>query len=1042
MGIEAGRDIRDMARDGLGDLYVEAATMALDTQTPQSFSYQLTVGDREVSREVRLGPAGEDEVLVLVRDLTALHRSEEAREESEQRFRAIFDAQFEVIVLLDPDGSIVDVNRAAWGLLGVRAEQVRGRALWDVASWQGEGAARLREAVQQAADGSFVRYNTEVESPHGRTTVLDVSIKPVYDGEEEVSLLIIEGRDISENIQIRDEMRRMREMQQALRQNEMRYRRLFQAAADAVLVYQLDGEGAPQPFLDFNDAALRLYGYSKDELSAMTVTDLVAPEAFSVPEALDRLNADGMARFDSLHIARDGTRIPVETLAHLFDLGGKTTVLALCRDVTARKASEDALRQQARVLQTVSDVNAVLAAELDVERLAQVVVDAGTFLSHAAFGAFFYDIDRAGRVPRMAVAGAPRGAFEPFARTRATRLFRPSGRHITRVDDLVGHPHLASMLAFDGLPGGLQALRSVLTAPIVARSGEVIGGLLFGHGDAAHFTERDEQLIDGIAHQAAIAIENARLFEEAQHEIEERRRAEAALEEAKESAELASRAKSAFLASMSHELRTPLNAVIGYSELLQEEAEDAGMSDFLPELEKIRAAGRQLLALVNDVLDLSKIEAGKMELHLSSFDLCMLAAEVAGTVQPLVEKNGNALSVTCDESMGLVHADAIKVRQILFNLLGNASKFTHDGEVSLEIRRDAGAGEIIFYIRDSGIGMTEEQVAHLFEAFYRGERTDVQYEGTGLGLAITARLIHMMGGRIDVKSAPGQGSTFTVYLPARVDQATRAADAAEDVAPRPDAHITVTPGDHTVLVIDDDDAARDLVSQYLRKEGFQVVAAASGEEGLELARRVKPVAITTDVMMPGMDGWDVLAAIKDDPDLADTPVVVMTIGNGAHRAYALGAAEFMTKPIDRKRLGSIVARFCAQPGACSVMIVEDDEAMRNLLARAVESYGYAVVEAHTGRHALQHMVTERPRVILTDLMMPEMNGFELIEELGKHDEWKQIPIVVMTSKDLTADDRSRLTGCVETVLEKGRYSRDELLREISRIAYSHASRTS
>jgi signal transduction histidine kinase/CheY-like chemotaxis protein len=544
---------------------------------------------------------------------------------------------------------------------------------------------------------------------------------------------------------------------------------------------------------------------------------------------------------------------------------------------------------------------------------------------------------------------------------------------------------------------------------------------------------------------------HAELLVLAMEDVTERRRAEAEVAKAKDAAEAANRTKSLFLANMSHELRTPLNAILGFSEMLQEEAVERHLTDFDADLQKISSSGRQLLGLINDILDLSKIEAGKMELRLESFDICTLIDEVASTIQSQVAKNDNSLEITCDREIGSMRADLGKVRQGLFNLASNAAKFTHQGQIKIEAERQDmdGSDWIVFRISDTGIGLSSDQIVRLFQPFTQADAsTTRRFGGTGLGLALTRRFCQMMNGDVSVHSVPGEGSVFTIMLPAAISEtASELVDAmsgreAPELAHDPaEADDDTLPAGTCVLVIDDDPLQRDLMQRYLRKEGYTVRTASGGAQGLRLAQKLRPAAITLDVMMPDMDGWTVLAALKADVALRDIPVIMLTMVDDPVRGFTLGASDYATKPVNRRRLTRILQKYTCLTPPCPVLVIDDDPSARDLTRAMLEKEGWAVTEAENGIEALASMERKRPSLIFLDLMMPEMDGFAFAAEVGRRPEWRSIPIVVVTSQDLTSEDRRRLNGHVEKILRKHGDSRESLLEQVrDLLAGSNAAR--
>ncbi|MBZ0316080.1 MAG: response regulator [Anaerolineae bacterium] len=501
----------------------------------------------------------------------------------------------------------------------------------------------------------------------------------------------------------------------------------------------------------------------------------------------------------------------------------------------------------------------------------------------------------------------------------------------------------------------------------------------------------------------------------------------------------ANRAKSTFLANMSHELRTPLNAILGYTGLMLASKYGPVTEQQQDRMQRVIDNGQHLLGLINDVLDLSKIEAGKMELYLETFSVTELLETVANTGRPLVEKNNNVLEVMqYSTNLGAMHADLTKVRQVLSNLVSNAAKFTQNGKITLSAasRYTHGMEYLVFQVEDTGIGIAPSQIDNVFKEFTQADSsTTRKYGGTGLGLAICRHFSLMMGGDVKVESELGKGSTFTVTLPRRVIDPTVKPPTPIQEAPAPIPLPVETPSasatkNVTILVIDDDSAVREMMEHYLTKEGFKVVTASGGREGLRLAKELHPTVITLDVMMPDIDGWGVLALLKADPEIGHIPVVMVTIVDDRKIGFTLGASDYITKPLRAEILLKTLRKYSCENPPCPVMVVEDDTSTRTMVREILESEGWRVSEAENGKIALQVMAENRPAVIVLDLMMPEMDGFQFIEAMREHEEWRRIPIVVVTALDLSSDDRQRLNGYVQKVIQKGQYRREELLKQV------------
>lgn len=793
---------------------------------------------------------------------------------------------------------------------------------------------------------------------------------------------------------------------------------LIEAMALPVFVKETDGR-----YIGVNRAWEEFFGRSRDAVVDRTVREAHPedPELAQLMDAREQALLDGWgdARCDAVVTAAHGEKRATTWCMSTFmradgNVGGiigtlidNTQARRLARDREMEYAvtrvlseAETAPEALAKVLQTIcNSLGWACGAHWRWDEAAQVLrCNASWHAENGGLAAFINaSFKTVHEAPAWSEDGTPR---------QAGGLVRRAWGKASPVSirDVSADPTFRR-----GAAAAKAGLRSAFAFPVMAGS-HPLGVMEFYSRDIGEPDEQQLRIMDAIGRQVGQFVRR--------RESEERSLA----------LEAASSNKSQFLANMSHELRTPLNAIIGYSELLMEDVPGEGAQ---ADLRKIHAAGRHLLELINDVLDLSKIEAGRMDLHPGDFDIEPLVREVAETVRPAAEKNGNRLVVRCAPDAGTVHADITRVKQALLNLVSNAAKFTQQGEVSIAASRHSipGRETIMLEVHDTGIGMTIEQVGRLFRDFQQADAsTTRKYGGTGLGLSISRRICRMMGGDILVQSTPGAGSTFTIQLPCAPASQPQPAPAKPAATRAPSAG-TDAP---LVLVVDDDPAVREYMSRFLERDGYRVLTAENGIRALELARQHHPTAITLDVMMPQVDGWTVLAAIKGDPTLADIPVILVTIVDEKQRGYSLGATDYMVKPIDRRRLSEVLSSLSGRT-AGTLLVVDDDEGSRALVRQAVEREGWTVVEAENGARALDAVRSRVPDAIVLDLMMPEMNGFEFLTQLRDRAEWRAIPVVVVSAMELGDEDRARLRGHVEAVVRKGGQDRDGLMQEVRRL---------
>ena len=581
-----------------------------------------------------------------------------------------------------------------------------------------------------------------------------------------------------------------------------------------------------------------------------------------------------------------------------------------------------------------------------------------------------------------------------------------------------------------GTPDKEEVPETLMIAPLIA-SNRTIGVLsVYKDRTDGTFSQVDLDFLTGLGRQAAIAIENSRLFHEARS--------------ARASAEHANQAKSTFLANMSHELRTPLNAIIGFTRIVRKKSEGILPEKQTDNLDKVLSSSEHLLGLINTVLDIAKIEAGRMDVQASNFSINMLAEHCLNVAAPLIKP-----AVTLDKILApdlmIVHSDQDKIKQIILNLLSNAAKFTHQGKITLRV--DHTAANFVVSVQDSGIGMSEEALGRIFEEFQQADTsTTRQYGGTGLGLAISRNLARLLGGDLTAVSELGVGSTFTLSLPiqyldkksapdsiASPDNSASSSDPAPAstqqafLQPKPDA------AKKLVLVIDDDPDAVYLLQENLGNTEFEVIGTRSGALGHQQARELQPHAILLDIMMPDKDGWQVLHDLKADPLTTNIPVILLTIIDKKALGFKLGASAYLLKPLDPSMVLQTLKRVAAKmSGALKhVLVVDDDPHIADMLSQILPASEFVLDAAPDGVAGLESIQRSRPDVILLDLMMPRLDGFGVIEQLRQNPETRDLPVIVISAKELTDEEAKKLKESVTFVMKKQGFDGERLVREIS-----------
>ncbi len=759
--------------------------------------------------------------------------------------------------------------------------------------------------------------------------------------------------------------------EEALRQSEKRYHLLFDSNPHPVWVYDLQ----TLAILDVNHSALRDYGYSREEFLSLTIKDIRPPE--DVPALLeDTKKAPPDTETASVwkHRKKNGTLIDVEITSHPLIYGGRNARLVVATDITTRKKAEEALRQsEERFRLLVSEVTDYAILMLDPE---------GGIASWNA-GA-----ERIKGYQAQEIIGQHFSRFYP-----AEDVERGKPAHELKVAGERGR--------FEDEGWRVRKDGSRFWANVVITALRDGTGRLRGFGKVTR-------------------------------DITEHKRTEELIMRAKEEAERASKFKDQFLSTMSHELRTPLNAVLGFSDLLADERYGSLNDRQRRYIEHIHTGGKHLLKLITDILDLSKIEAGRMELAREDVTVTSAFVEVISALYPLAEKKSQALLQQVEPNLH-VHADALRFKQVLMNLAGNAIKFTPEGG-RIELAARQVDDQVRIEVRDNGPGIPPEQQQRIFEAFYRLAQTGSAMEGTGLGLAISARLVELHGSKLGIESRSGDGTCFYFSLPLI---AITPEQPTQTTVPVPRSRKAPR-----ILVVEDNPATGQLIQSQLASSGYETLKCDQPQHATEIAAKLQPDAITLDLIMKPVHGLEVLLQLKNDPRTLKIPVIVVTIVDQPGIGTVLGADEYLIKPVDKATLLAAVERCLRSRGGAAptrtILVVEDDVSTLEMIVELLRGYGYAVSTATDGEKARASVAESLPELVILDLVLPKMSGFELLAEWRSDARTADLSVFVLTSKDLTKEEEKYIHAHAESLFRKQNSWREPLIKQLERVVTSPA----
>lgn len=903
--------------------------------------------------------------VLLTRELSERKKTQEALEKSEKWFSTTLSSIGDAVIAADLNGAVSFMNPIAESLTGWTLEEARGKSMDLVFDIVNK---ETRRPVENPVKKVFREGKVVGLADH---TILLSRKSKEFDIEDSAAPIVTDtGGEFGVVLVFRDITEKKLAEEEASRQKDL-LQLILSSVADGVVVADTNGK-----FLLFNEAAERLVGIGATNVSPDNWSQEYGsfrPDGITVfpPDELPLVRAMRGEHVDAVELLVRNAKVPDGRLLSITGrpLRAQDGVLkggvVVLQDITLQRQAADALRQSEERYHLLFDSNPHPVWVYDLKTLAILDVNPSAVRNYGYSREEFLSLTIKDIRPPEEVPALLESAAKALPGTELAGVWK----HRKKDGTLIYVEITSRPLVYDG---------------------------------------RDARIV--VATDVSV-----------------RKRAEEALIQAKEQAERTSKFKDQFLSTMSHELRTPLNAVLGFSDLLADERYGPLNEKQRRYIDHIHTGGKHLLSLINDILDLSKIEAGRMELAIENVSVQSAFSEVSSVMQPLADRKSHVLFTKGDGDLA-VRADATRLKQVLMNLLGNSIKFTaNGGRIELTARLDG--GNVRMEVKDNGPGIPAEEQQRIFEAFYRLRESGKKTEGTGLGLAITQRLVELHGGELSLKSEPGQGSCFYFFLPAAVSARESRARKTEPASRSTNAAC--------ILVIEDDRPTAQLIQSQLSSAGYSVTICEEPQNALVIAAELQPNAITLDIVMKAKNGWEILTLLKRDPRTAHIPLIVVSIVDQPSMGALLGADEYLVKPVDRATLLNAIARHVSsKPPTKSerpILIVEDDAATREFIAEMLTTHGFVVTTAADGEQARAQVTSSLPQLIILDMMLPKVSGFELLGEWRASRRTADVPVFVLTSKDLTQEEQSYLRTHAEVLLRKQEPWHEALVRQLERV---------